>query len=157
MTAQPHLAGHERGVMKTMLMAIVTLMVLASPAVAENNPCLQYDKPVTLTGRLSSHKTDYRGEAKDFRYIVLTLDTSICVAGAGGLSDDDTEYNVHAMHVIDLTCTDQSQRTWTRGARVKISGELFHAHTIYHQTRILISANQIKRLDGPTPACKGLR
>jgi hypothetical protein len=30
--------------MKKMLMAIVTLMMLASPAVAENNPCLQYDK-----------------------------------------------------------------------------------------------------------------
>jgi Domain of unknown function (DUF4431) len=141
--------------MKKMLMAIdVTLMVLASPAVAENNPCLQYDKPVTFTGMLTSHKTDYRGEAKDFRYIVLTLDTSICVAGAGGLSDDDTEDNVHAIGVIDLTCTDQSRRTWTRGARVKVSGELFHAHNIYHQTPIPISANQIKRLDGPTPACK---
>jgi hypothetical protein len=138
-----------------MLMAIVTLMVLASPAVAENKPCLQYDKPVTLTGRLSSHKTDYRGEAKDFPFIMLTLDTSICLAGAGGPTDDETEYSVRAIHILDLTCTDQ--RTWTRGARVKISGELFHRHTIYHQTRVLIFANQIERLDGPIPACKERR
>src|SRR5262245_21577688 len=135
----------------SLITAIVALMVLTSPVLAGKNACLQYDKPVTLTGMLSSHKTDYQGDAKDFSYILLRLDTSICVAGAGGLSDDDTEYTVRYIHVIDQGCT--ARRTWTR-ARVKISGELFHRHTIYHQTSVLISANQIKRLDGPTLVCK---
>ena len=115
----------------------------------EHSKCLQYDKPATLTGTMSMHKTNYGTDmpasASRRPYAVLTLDSPICVAGP----NEDTEGKVMALHIID-TCN----RAWPRGSRARISGDLFHANTVNHQTRVLIFARQVKRLDGRTPACK---
>jgi hypothetical protein len=116
---------------------------------SESTQCLQYDKPVALTGTMSMHKTKYGTDmpasASGRPYAVLTLDTPICASGP----DEKTEDSVMALHIID-TC----RRAWPRGSRARISGDLFHANTVHHQTPVLIFAKQVKRLDGRTPACK---
>jgi hypothetical protein len=130
---------HTRSFIFDAAALLATLQITLAAAIVPARACLQYDKPVVLTGRLSTQKTDYRGERPDFSFLLLTLDTSICVKGAGGLSADDTEYRVREMHVEDRTCIDQ--KAWGRGARVKISGELFHRHVLRHRTRALSSGH----------------
>ena len=72
---------------------IFTAAVLATTATtAQAEECLQYDKPVTLSGTINLHAAGYSQEIPTYErghlYPVLTLDALICAAGP----DDDTEW-----------------------------------------------------------------
>jgi hypothetical protein len=137
--------------MNKLLMATAAVVAMAGTAQAEE--CLQYGKTVTLSGTMSMHKANFRNVVpwRDFRYAVLTLDTPICAAG----DDEETERGVRNLHVFEEEKCDH--RTWPRGAKAQISGVLWHANTVAHQTPVLITPQQgqVRRLNGPTPTCKG--
>jgi len=98
-----------------LLTAALVLAPLSAHARAAGTDCLLYNKPATLVGTISMHKTHY--DPRDFPsfaisrpYAVLTLDNPICASGP----DDEHEYGVFALHIIDLTC--EGERVWPRGS-----------------------------------------
>jgi Domain of unknown function (DUF4431) len=137
--------------MKELIFAVLTMVLLASVTNAatddEKKDCLQYDKPVTLTGTVFVRKVDFGpGEPSWWSgsFPLIALDKPICTWGP----DEESERMEWALHVVD-TCS----RVWPATSRVQIVGTLFHANTVHHHSKVLIMANKIVRLDGRLPAC----
>jgi Domain of unknown function (DUF4431) len=137
--------------MRKFAFAAVTTMLLTSVANAvsddEKKHCLQYDKPVTLTGTMLVRKVDFGPNEPAWwssSFPLITLDKPICAWGP----DDESESIEWALHVVD-TCS----RVWPAMSRVRVTGTLFHANTVHHHSKVLIMVNRIVRLDGQLPKC----
>jgi hypothetical protein len=134
-----------------LVLAVQLMANVANAATDEYKGCLAYNKPVTLTGTVLLRKIDYEknGDAPpegSIPFPLLVLDQPVCVRPSDDI--DVAEFLEWALHVAD-TCS----RVWPAISRVKIAGTLYHAHNWHHHTKVLISANQIVRLDGQLPAC----
>jgi hypothetical protein len=116
----------------------------------EKKYCVQYDKPVTVTGTVLVRKIDYGKNPGDappegsVPFPLLVLDQPICTWG----SNDKSEYLQWTLHIAD-SCP----RAWPTVSRVKVTGTLFHADNWHHHSQVLILVKQIVRLDGQLPAC----
>ena len=132
----------------TKLLIFTAAVLAATATTAQAEECLQYDKPVTLSGTINLRAAGYSQEIPTYErghlYPVLTLDAPICAAGP---DDDTTERGVKELQIADCP------RYWPRGARVLIDGELFPRQTWHHRTPVLILPKQVKRVNGQTLKC----
>jgi hypothetical protein len=117
----------------------------------EKQYCVQYEKPVTLTGTVLVRKIDYGKNPSDappegkVPFPLLVLDQPICTWGG---PDDQSEYLQWTLHIADL-CS----RAWPTVSRVRVSGTLFHADNWHHHSQVLILVKQMVGLDAELPAC----
>jgi hypothetical protein len=129
------------------LVALSALANAAPKAANETDGCLQYGKPVTLTGTVIVRRVDFGPDEPAWwsgSFPLLVLDHSICAT-----DDEEPENMEWALHLLDV-CS----RTWPTMSRVRVTGELFHANTVHHRSKVLVSVKQIQRLDGKMPSCK---
>lgn len=127
-----------------------------SPALAQD--CLSYEPAkVTLIGHIVLRDAfgppgygEYPLHDEKRRNIILILEKPICVAG--GVWASEPEFNVQE---IQLALTRES---WTQYQKLRqyvetkrrfaVRGSLYHQHTGYHVTNVLIFVDDIS-LEGP--------
>jgi hypothetical protein len=102
-----------------------------------------YNQPVEIEGALTSGTGHHEAQG-DFTYTYLVLDKGVCVDAPKDGGDDDfgntgTDNPVGRIQMAG----EASQQTLPIGARVKVKGTLFGAHTMWHVEEVLIDAETI--------------
>ncbi len=136
---------------KTILAALLLLLPsLACPRAEE--ACLHYDPAIVqLSGRVvlrvfpgpPNYENTKKGDRPE-KQALLDLDHPICVSG-----DPNSEINSedeHDQQMVTLVPAPGMNLDSYAGARVRIEGKLFHAHTGHHRTPVLITVLQISRI-----------
>jgi len=130
---------------------ITTLTVSLGLGGSARAQCVKYEpETVTLTGRLSAHvfpgppnyESIKRGDRKE-KAIILTLAAPICVEG----SDDPTdtpEHNVRELQLLINKPADWKIFDGRLGKRVTVTGDLFHATTGHHRTKVLFDVKDVR-------------
>jgi hypothetical protein len=114
--------------------------------------CFEYGPPVSLTGTLRSlvyagppnFESIKRGDSRETA-VILNLAKRECTNKSG---DDAAENNIGA---VQLLITRDAQWTVLRrlkGRRLVVTGILFHAHSGYHRTSVLIDVSDIRAARG---------
>ena len=133
----------------TISVLVFTLSLCVS---ANAQRCLKYGPTVTVAGTLRSqvfagppnYESIRRGDRKETA-VILTLDAPICVTG--GDTSDVLETPESGVRKIQLVVTKAAPwRTIRRlkNKRAIVTGTLFHGHSGYHQTDILIQVKTIR-------------
>jgi hypothetical protein len=121
-----------------------------SPVAAKK--CLEYGPTVvTLSGTIRSHvfpgppnyESIKKGDQRETA-IILTLVAKTCTAGNDRESLDVPETGVRGVQLV--VTTDAHWKIIRRliGKRARVTGNLFHAHTGHHRTKVLIEVSQIR-------------
>ena len=132
---------------------VAACWVISTPQATDASPignhidgrCLPYEPlVVTLLGQLTL-RTVYGppgfGEDPDHdekgQVPILTLDAPACVDGAKGGDENIPEVNVTELQVVHMRPLPKN----LLGAHVAIRGSLFHSHTLYHHTTVLVQVD----------------
>ena len=111
------------------------------PAVAcEAATHLVYNKPVEIRGTLKEGKGQHDAQGA-FAYSYVALDQPVCVT-----SETETdEFNEPTDKPIDRIqlAGETAGKDLPLGKRVKVSGTLFGAHTMWHAEDVLIDATEV--------------
>ena len=140
--------------MKKILFVLAVELLIANVANAatdEYEGCLEYNKPVTLTGTVLLRKINY-GKNDDVPpegsvlFPLLVLDQPICLRPS---NDEDIAEGMEWTLQISYCL-----RRWPKSSRVRVTGTLFHLFNWHHHSKVLILAKQIERLDGRLSPCQ---
>jgi hypothetical protein len=121
---------------------LVCLLLSASPVFAcEAATKLIYNKPVEISGTLKEGKGQHDAQG-EFKYAYVALDAPVCVASEteGDEFNEPTDKPVDRIQVAG----EEAGKDLPLGKRVKVSGTLFGAHTMWHAEPVLIDAGDIK-------------
>ena len=147
--------------MRTLLFIII-LFVASSLGVirAESQNCLSYEPAtVTLSGRLvlrdsygpPGYGEDPKRDEKR-RSIILLLPDPICVTGGNWAGEP--EHNVREVQIALSSGADkqyQNLRNYVGTTQLlSVHGHLYHSHTGYHVTKVLLFADSIGLEKGTT-------
>ncbi len=104
--------------------------------------CLQFDRPVEISGVLSSRRLRYTDDdGYDYRSYFLTFDAPRCIALAGsdhGFLTDKIQVAPNADHFAKNDLRD------FEGSHVRLTGGLISAYREDHVTPTLLIADDIK-------------
>jgi len=141
-------------------LAVITFALITAifclPAGAQK--CLEYGKPVSLTGTLHSrvfagppnYESIRRGDRKEIA-IILTLAVPTCTTGNDPMGYDVSHSNIREMQLLvyndEKWKNDQEWKTVRQrmGKLVVVTGTLFGAHTGHHRTKVLIDVTAIRK------------
>jgi hypothetical protein len=133
------------------LLLTTFLLLVGFCASASGQKCLQYGPPVSLTGTLRSqvfpgppnYESIRRGDRKETA-IILTLVARACTTGNDPQGFDVPETGIREMQLV--VKKDAHWKTVRRlmGNRAIVTGTLFHAHTGYHRTKVLVDVTNIR-------------
>jgi hypothetical protein len=119
------------------------LLIGASPVLACDAPTkLIYNKPVEISGTLKEGKGQHDAQG-EFDYTYVALDAPVCVASEteGDEFNEPTEKPIDRIQIAG----EEAGKDLPLGKRVKVSGTLFGAHTMWHVEPVLIDAADIKQ------------
>lgn len=129
----------------------VILMFLGSLCEASAQKCLKYEQPVSLTGKLYSRifagppnwKSIRKGDSREKAWLV-SLNRKICT-----IADGSDNFNVSERGIVELQLVIKNKKHWrvmqsSLGKQVRLVGTLFHGHSGYHRTQVLIDVSDIK-------------
>jgi hypothetical protein len=125
----------------TLCAACVCLLLSAIPALAcEAATKLIYNKPVEIRGTLKEGKGQHDAQGA-FAYSYVALDQPVCVASetAGDEFNEPTDKPIDRIQLAGET----AGKDLPLGKRVKVSGTLFGAHTMWHAEDVLIDASDV--------------
>ena len=125
----------------TLCAACVCLSLSAIPALAcEAATNFIYNKPVEIRGTLKSGKGQHEAQGA-FAYSYVALDQPVCVASetAGDEFNEPTDKPIDRIQLAGET----AGKDLPLGKRVKVSGTLFGAHTMWHVENVLIDASDV--------------
>ena len=125
----------------TLRPAAVCLLLSVTPAVAcEAGTNLIYNKPVEIRGTLKSGKGQHEAQGA-FAYSYVALDQPVCVASetAGDEFNEPTDKPIDRIQIAG----EAAGKDLPLGKRVKVSGTLFGAHTMWHVENVLIDASDV--------------
>jgi hypothetical protein len=135
------------------IFALLILLLASAICARAQGECLSYGPAeVQVSGTLSrqvvpgppNYQSVRRGDKPETIWI-LTLDKPVCVTG----NTDDV--NEPERNVTDLQLAlegdqfAQVRRMAGRKVRVAATGELFHAHTAHHRTKVLLDVKEIRQ------------
>ncbi len=123
------------------------LALVAATAFAQtpSQRCLEYGPTsVILTGRIQvrdypgppHYESIQNGDSRETAWI-LRLPNSICMDGTGD-DVDRAESDINEIQLVIVNDADGKRYAPLIGKNVQVSGTLFHADTIHHQTRVLM-------------------
>ena len=121
--------------------AAICLLLSAAPALAcEAATNFIYNKPVEIRGTLKEGKGQHEAQGA-FAYTYVALDQPVCVASA----TEDDEFNEPTDKPVDRIqlAGETAGKDLPLGKRVKVSGTLFGAHTMWHAEDVLIDASDV--------------
>jgi hypothetical protein len=119
----------------------ICLLLSAAPAVAcEAATHLVYNKPVEIRGTLKEGKGQHDAQGA-FAYSYVALDQPVCVTS----ETEADEFNEPTDKPIDRIqlAGETAGKDLPLGKRVKVSGTLFGAHTMWHAENVLIDATEV--------------
>jgi len=125
----------------TLRAACVCLVLSAAPALAcEAATNLIYNKPVEIRGTLKEGKGQHEAQGA-FAYTYVALDLPLCVASetAGDEFNEPTDKPIDRIQIAG----EAAGKDLPLGKRVKVSGTLFGAHTMWHAENVLIDASDV--------------
>ena len=105
--------------------------------------CLNYDVPVTLTGKItmgSAYGEDNTGKLGWSHWRQITLDKPVCTR-ANPKEYEDAETDVRSLQPVFL---DGSNPTLVAGERLTIVGKLFHQENSNQRTAVLVQVVSMK-------------
>jgi hypothetical protein len=137
--------------MRTRLLMTTLLLLVGFCASASGQKCLEYGPTVSLTGTLRSqvfpgppnYESIKRGDRKE-RAIILTLVAHTCTTGNDPQGIDVPENNVREMQLVVTESAHWKIVERRLGKRVIVTGDLFHAHTGHHRTKVLMNITGIR-------------
>ncbi len=170
MTEHPKTMKQDRAFLSRILchaflLPVLVLLALSHPALAARKKCLDYEPAVvTLKGKISRHQAygpPNFGDTPDLDekvvYWFLDLTRPICVnAREDGSGLNEEARDVRHLHIVYMKGYPEGDG-WI-GRPVAITGTLYHAHTAFHRTPVLITAQKTEKLPdargeaGKTPA-----
>lgn len=107
---------------------------------------LTYDEPVVLEGVLKAGSSQHDAQGA-FKYTYLELDQGICVDAPKDADPDDAENEFSHGTPEPVTriqiAGEALETALPIGARVKVEGALFGAHTMWHAEDVLIDATDV--------------
>jgi hypothetical protein len=121
--------------------AAICLSLSAAPALAcEAATKLIYNKPVEIRGTLKEGKGQHEAQGA-FAYTYVVLDQPVCVAS----ETEADEFNEPTDKPIDRIqiAGEAAGKDLPLGKRVKVTGTLFGAHTMWHAEDVLIDAGDV--------------
>jgi hypothetical protein len=125
----------------TLRAAAICLLLSAAPALAcEAATNLLYNKPVEIRGTLKAGKGQHEAQGA-FSYSYVALDQPVCVAAetAGDEFNEPTDKPIDRIQIAG----EAAGKDLPLGKRVKVSGTLFGAHTMWHAEDVLIDASDV--------------
>ena len=125
----------------TLCIAAICLLLSAVPAPAcEAATNFVYNKPVEIRGTLKEGKGQHEAQGA-FAYSYVALDQPVCVAS----ETEADEFNEPTDKPIDRIqiAGEMAGKDLPLGKRVKVSGTLFGAHTMWHAEGVLIDASDV--------------
>ena len=125
----------------TLCIAAICLLLSAVPAPAcEAATNFVYNKPVEIHGILKEGKGQHEAQGA-FAYSYVALDQPVCVAS----ETEADEFNEPTDKPIDRIqiAGEMAGKDLPLGKRVKVSGTLFGAHTMWHAEGVLIDASDV--------------
>jgi hypothetical protein len=126
---------------RSVFAAGICLLLSAAPALAcEAATNLVYNKPVEIRGTLKAGKGQHEAQGA-FAYSYVVLDQPVCVAS----ETEADEFNEPTDKPIDRIqiAGEAAGKDLPLGKRVKVSGTLFGAHTMWHAENVLIDATDV--------------
>lgn len=121
--------------------AAICLLLSAAPVLAcEAATNFIYNKPVEIRGTLKGGKGQHEAQGA-FAYTYVALDQPVCVAS----ETEADEFNEPTEKPIDRIqiAGEAAGKDLPLGKRVKVSGTLFGAHTMWHAEGVLIDASDV--------------
>lgn len=116
--------------------ATALAMTSAAGQACESGVHLAYGQPVEIEGQLKS-KTGQHEAQGPFKALYLQLDEAVCVDPSEG--DAGTETPISRIQIAGDALT----ANLPTGSRVKATGTLFPAHTMWHVEPVLLDASRI--------------
>jgi hypothetical protein len=123
-------------------------MLLPAGAAFAESPCASYAPAVTrLEGRLArafaygppGYGENPKGDAHE-HYVIILLDAPLCTAPRG----DEIDEPEHAIRRVQLVYSGHTKRLRS-GARIRVTGKLFHAISGHHHTKVLMEVSELTR------------
>jgi hypothetical protein len=126
---------------RTLSATCICLLLSAAPALAcEAATHLFYNKAIEISGTLMQGKGQHEAQG-EFPYTYVALDQPVCVASetAGDEFNEPTDKPIDRIQIAG----EAAAKDLPLGKRVKVSGTLFGAHTMWHAEPVLIDAGDI--------------
>ncbi len=141
--------------MKRTLFAALMVVLSSLSCLAAEEACVRYEPAVVqLLGRVClrtfpgppNYESIRKGDRAE-RQALLELDQPICVLAdpKDGINSKDER----DQRLVTLVHASSTKLASYLGARVRVEGTLFHAHTAHHRTPILVEVSRITRLARP--------